>query len=877
VVIVEPALGDNGLYITTDELLVEMKTTDAARRLSARLIGGNGEDIYGFVWEVVDFVSLEKLPTGQSRDVVNIVGNADVCMVSSVREGYAIVRVTHPKTNYRLEIRVVVQDVTGINFTQQNIRMDVHASETVAVTSPAGETVIYRAQPADVVRVSGTGKACVIEALKAGTAIVTAQNAGGTKSDEIIVVVSNVTANNAKYIEVKTGTQVSDLYTLRLTQTLSLQADIKKVTDNSSMGATTNGTYIRWEIKTAGVVTMFPAAGTGAQISLTAAGAGETEIWLRGATLSNGVYTYLEGMNNYIKKIYVKVEDEAVNFVVNNGEQYIQLTAGGAPSNFIATVNLPVTYYTANAATGVITKAVTWAIGTAAEQAYLGIEDVGKVGDNRSTCKFTPLARTNNLTNGYVTVTCRYGDMERRLYVQINPMSSVLANPSAVTVLPWELDGQPVGVSISLFPENDTWTASLNTNEYIWAGTTLALAALPGSDNNMRNRAGGSLRGGNNATLYISGKNVEGETDIRITGEQSKITATVKVITSKNFHIRFLDKAMVREDLTGLSNSGNGTGKSYLWNYDIYQDGSTWKKKTPGDVDSTGVALTTDEIDTIKSSWYQVKFDSSNDDVTVIRPTKPDYVNVYVNNTLNSLGYKMMYFGVKKAGGGNVEFESKKGGTTVSMPVYFYYPLIEPQWIEVYANEVTDGDSTVVGKKVSANSIRGKGRGFQAANNGYGTEMGINSYLDMIRGAIVVADGEFIELTVNKDNTNPNPSNYKYEGRDYIKTPANSLNTKFPFNDFRIIPHQASMFTEMCENDFRSKVSVRMGAAWNGENVVQVEFNNGRKVGGAPSDLLLDVNYIGTLKVQYAYSNGGPVPQTFERVFLVYAERYKRP
>jgi hypothetical protein len=826
VIIVESALGDNGLYITTDSLLVEMKSTDAARRLQVRLIGGNAEDIYGFRWEIVDYVSLEKLPSGESRNVANIVGNADVCMVSPEREGYAIVRVSHPKTNYRLEIRVVVQDATGINFARQNIRMDVRTSETVAVTAPTGETVIYYAYPAGIVNASGTSKVCIIEALKPGTAIVTAQNAGGTKSDEIIVIVSDVVANNQKYIEVGTLGSVSNLYMLKNAQgqSLSLQAVVKNASDSSLVvGA---DAAIEWEVRTPGRVEVLGFAG---MVTLRAIGSGDTEIWLTAKSV--------DGMANYVKKIYVRVEDETISFVVNDGNQYIQLTLGSTPRDFVATVNVPVEYYKANSG-GSVEKAIEWLIQDEGERAYLGLEDIGKAGDNRSTCKFIPLMRTSERTvdgvkKEYVTVTCRYGDMERKLTVQIRPMSSVTVNPSVVTVLPWELDGPIASVDISMFPEHDTWTATASTNEFIWFGVSDKESHnIPGTSR-YKMRAGGATSGNIHAnndddTLYISGKNLDGQTEIRITGQESKITASITVNTSRNFYIRFLDKAMVREDLTDPSESV-GSGKSYLWDYDIYKRESDqkWLKRPIAGGDES--ALEDTEISTITNAdngWYQVQFDSTNDDVSVVTATKPDHVNVYVDNTV---GNKKMYFGVRSAGGGNVEFESKKGGTTVSMPVYFYYPLIEPQWINI-----------------------GKGRGFQAVNNGYETGMGIHSYLDMIRGAIVVADGEFIELTVN------------------------SLAEKFPFNDFRIIPHTASMFTEMCEGSLRSKVSVRMGSQWNGENVVQIEFNNGRKYGGAPSDLQLGVDYIGTLKVQYAYSNGGPRPQTFERVFLVYAERYKR-
>lgn len=754
-VIVEPELAENGIYITTDNLLVEMRQMDAPQQVRVRLIGGTAEDIYGFRWEVIDFVSIEKLPTGESRQVINIVGNADMCVVSAVREGYALIRVSHPKTSYRLEMRVVVQNTANISFGRNNIRMNVRSSEQILMSAPTGETVVYYSSNEKVATVTGTSKLCIIEGLSAGTAIITAQNPGGTKSDEIIVIVNSVDNQLLEYIEVTPSSLM--LLTVGQQGDIPVQAALRLASNPGEDQP--DGDYIKWTVLHPDVVKV---TGNGRMVSFLPLGEGETEINL---TLERPSHITEQSwkdkhpsMLNYTKKIYVRVDEQDISFVVNNGEQYITLVLGDGPKDFYATVGLPDINYS--------TYPVSW---VSKKPEIVAVNLIGDKQLNKSVATFVPMGISVDTA---VEVHCTFQGITKILYVTVCPANSVTINPSTVTVLP----DQMVEVGIEIYPPNDTWTARLSTNSFIEAWTD--------SDNIKGSTQGGGDTGRNK--LKIKGRNVEGVTDIDITATGSKVKALLVVNTNKNFYIRFLDRAMIRENL-----------------------------KSKGSLLGSAV-----------SGWSAVSYEvSNNNEIEVIESSRPPHVNVHIDHS-----GKKIYFGAKSAGGGDVEFRDKVTGVTASIPVYFYHDLIEPKWKSARV-----------------------GRGYQALNNGYGDAMPLHSSVDPITGAILIADGEYLEVTVDK--------------------PA--INSNFPGNDFRILQHTASFFDEMNE-DLRGKISVRMGTAYNGENTVQVEFNNGRRYGGAPSELLLSTEFVGTLKVGYAYSNGSARPAQFERVFLIYAQKYKR-
>jgi len=201
-VIVEKDTTSNGIYITTESTLIDIKPNET-RQLSVRLVGGNPEDVHGFVWTIFDYVSVDKA-NGNSIPVINLVPNADRAYITGIRDGEATIRATHPRTNYVLEMKVYVRQYSTIHFVERSKNVDVGGTAQVLVEAPAGTTVYYTAAQYNnrtIVRVSGTNSVCVIEGLEPGICVVTASDARGTMTDELVVQVNPVINRVVRYIQ----------------------------------------------------------------------------------------------------------------------------------------------------------------------------------------------------------------------------------------------------------------------------------------------------------------------------------------------------------------------------------------------------------------------------------------------------------------------------------------------------------------------------------------------------------------------------------------------------------------------------------------------------------------------------------------------------
>jgi len=249
IVVVEPNEPSGGIYITTDSLLVEMATTDKQRLIRARLVGGNNEDIYGFQWSVTQYQSLMRKSDGTSFQVVNMNANADMCFIyphgegGVYFEGDAVLTISHPKTSYKVDVRIVVTDGTDIEFEKAYVTINQFAQETIAVNASSSGKLSYTSTNNRIVTAEGTSKLCVINGLEAGTAIIIASNMSGTKSAELIVRVNAVDLNNYYYLE--TNSNIQTLNTKDSYKTISgVVKDAKTGVINKTL---TNN--IKWKIK----------------------------------------------------------------------------------------------------------------------------------------------------------------------------------------------------------------------------------------------------------------------------------------------------------------------------------------------------------------------------------------------------------------------------------------------------------------------------------------------------------------------------------------------------------------------------------------------------------------------------------------------------
>jgi len=312
IVIVEKDMTESGIYITTENLLIEMKPTEGVRSITARLVGGNPEDVYGFKWEVAEEYSEEKYADGTNKKVVDMTAGADRAYIRPVNEGEATIRVTHPRTSYRLDIKVDIKLSRVIEFKQRSAQVNTGDTVMLSVESPTGTRVIYESSDNTKAVVSGTNKMCIVEGLKKGTVILTARDATGRLSDEIMLLVNETEIND--YGIISTEGNFITLNTNDIEGT-SVKAEVKGNKSNGQPFVEDDSRNIIWEIVTPGgedIIEMSKKdAGNnrrsiGEQVVITPKrnGAGEVEIHLKHPDLRVG----------YIKRFYVRVEMSEVIF-----------------------------------------------------------------------------------------------------------------------------------------------------------------------------------------------------------------------------------------------------------------------------------------------------------------------------------------------------------------------------------------------------------------------------------------------------------------------------------------------------------------------------------------------------------------------------------
>jgi hypothetical protein len=247
--VIEPQAVNNSIYITSDSMLIEMAITENQRLIRARLVGGQPEDIYGFQWSITNYSSISRRNDGTSYRVIDIIGNADQCYITPYRaggesyEGEATITVSHPKTNYKLDIKILLQDQTDIKFAQSYITMNQYSQLNVGISAPSSGTIRYSSGNPEIVSVTGTNKQVLLDAKKEGQVIVTAYNQNNTKSDEIIVRVNPV--DTASYYYLWSSTSLVTLDLGGYSQKVNL--NVKRAKDDSIDTAKTSN--IKFRIK----------------------------------------------------------------------------------------------------------------------------------------------------------------------------------------------------------------------------------------------------------------------------------------------------------------------------------------------------------------------------------------------------------------------------------------------------------------------------------------------------------------------------------------------------------------------------------------------------------------------------------------------------
>jgi len=505
VVMVDPDMTSSGIYITTDEVLVEMKPNESNRRVSVKLIGGLPEDIYGFKWQIIDQNSLERNSSdGTSKVVIDMTTGNDSVFLTAKNEGEASIRVTHPKTNYKLDIKINVRLFSNIQFTKRDITINMGDTLSVEVNAPTGVKIFYDVQNPngsegiDIATATGTNRVCVIEGISAGTVVITARNALGTMSDEIIVVVKYVNNALVRYIR----TQQNYIILTENENVTTSAYTVGKKSDGSDFTVEDN-TNIIWELVSgsSNKIELSPSSAKGQNITIKGKVFGDAEILLKHPLMAG-----------YTKRLYVRVNPEDTSFQLSKNN--ILMTVDEHEILTCIIDGRAIFDY----------EDVEW---TNLNPNIISLNDYGVAGVNDNSKK-----SITALSAGTAVVRVEYQGISRNCTILVQDQKSLtITGMPNVDILP----GQTYSVFYTVTPSDTPVSVTWNNDYY---------AAITHDSGNKK--------------ISLEGKNEEGITTITIKADN--LTKIVNVRTHKNYTFKWRD---------ALSFRGTPKGGPYFVYYDI--------------------------------------------------------------------------------------------------------------------------------------------------------------------------------------------------------------------------------------------------------------------------------------------------------------------
>jgi len=636
-VIVEKDMTGSGIYITADSTLVDIRPNET-KQLEVRLAGGNPEDIYGFLWNIASYESVNKV-NGKSQPVVNLVPNADKAYINGLNEGEATVRVTHPRTNYVLDIKVYVRLYSTIRFVQRNVSVEVGKNLTVPVEAPAGIAVAYTAgkyrDPVtgvsrNVVNVSGTNSVCVIEGIAEGICIVYASDARGTMTDELVVQVQPSTNRVVRYI------QTSDtIYNMTDWQSALNRMMIEGTTvgekDNGHEFTAADDPGIVWNITTGKEV-----IGFGDGLSKKDSSIGKMVSVYTKSVPGNGEITVTHPlMPEYRKNIYVNVYPHDSNFSIT--PVFLDMQIGEVKTIEAFLNNLADKPY----------RLINWeAKGKGIEIA--DIRNEGKTVDIRA------------LTDGVYKVEASFNGsfppIEVTVFIEKKKTFEIM-DDSFILLLP----GQTRFIGLHVDPLE--WDGSVNVNfrtdylDYAKIEFITAINKIPGNFLPLYNPS--IMREGVNAVLCITGKEREGYTKIIMTSSNIERMVTINT----NYNYMFCMAGVEENGVLRETNVVRGQpNQKVTVVYNVYPE--------------------FDKVNLINDTNKQYNILGGNRN-TIARNVNVRSNEQKIDMILDNCGYAEIVFKSQY---------NEKAGMNMTIPVYVYYDRIEFQW------EGTERKKTHAGK-----------------------------------------------------------------------------------------------------------------------------------------------------------------------------------
>ena len=238
--------------------------------ITATLVNGSSTDKYNFRWSLDVF------------DVIDLTYSANTAIITPLKEGTAMLTVSHPKAAFDQQIVIKVQQYSTFGFSVVSKTVVAGQSTFITMQVPASSEktkVSYYSDNEEVVGISGTAAVCQITGRSANTATVHAQliserSLAVLATADMLVIVTPA-SENLTYIADTSGNPTTFSMTLGTSKIISAEVVGEDITvlDRNNMVWSVGDNNV---LTLAGADTEGKAAGTSAYI--TAAKAGETTL-----------------------------------------------------------------------------------------------------------------------------------------------------------------------------------------------------------------------------------------------------------------------------------------------------------------------------------------------------------------------------------------------------------------------------------------------------------------------------------------------------------------------------------------------------------------------------------------------------------------------
>lgn len=233
-VICEPKAETN-CYITVTESIIKMAPSDSPKSITATLVNGNADDIYGFKWWADDY------------KIINMSPAQNECSITPIASGTVNIHVSHKKAQQQKDIVLYISQYNDFAFSENSIELETGgASKFIQMEVPATGVdceVSFRSTKPEVCTAWGNTTVCSLTpGQEEGTCniIATLKTKGGVVQGTAELVVATVKKNETRpYIGLEGQTVVS--FNIEETKKLKARLYGSNLIDQDGHG-------LRWEI-----------------------------------------------------------------------------------------------------------------------------------------------------------------------------------------------------------------------------------------------------------------------------------------------------------------------------------------------------------------------------------------------------------------------------------------------------------------------------------------------------------------------------------------------------------------------------------------------------------------------------------------------------